>query len=229
MIKNEMQSYLKDKYTENPIINFLNYWMEPSEPRAKNDLDCLYFNGDLRADTIFSVWTPLKLVLDILNPDDKFYKEDKYGSDPHRFLKNIRDNIDLYLPQSEKIVEEIYFFAKLAETRANYMIWPSQGINDHRYDKHYDQMPPTLYNCFPNGCYFKYFNNEITLNEWIEREHFEMFFFSDIHSRENIKPLITNMKPNEARWLTDKNEIIEMLQNMNEILEERLRIYKQDA
>lgn len=82
-----MQSYLKDKYTENPIINFLNYWMGPREPRAKNDLDCLYFNGDLSADTIFSVWTPLKFVLDILNPDEKFYKEDKYGPDPHRFLK----------------------------------------------------------------------------------------------------------------------------------------------
>ncbi|MBZ9688271.1 hypothetical protein G9F72_018220 [Clostridium estertheticum] len=223
MVDNKMQSYLGDNYTDNHIINFLNYWMCLKEPRTENDLDCLYLNGDLCADTIFSVWTPLKFVLDCLNPDEKFYKKDKYGPDPHRFLKKIKCNIDIYLPRNEKVVEEMYYFAKLAETRANVMRWPVQGINNKRYDD-YDQMPPTLYNCFSNGKYGNYFDNDdLKVVDWSKKEKLEMFFFDDIISKETIKPLITSMKANEIKWLLNKDEIIEMLKKINIDLEERLR------
>ncbi len=58
MSENMMKKYLENKYSENHIINYINYWMDSYEkPRAENDIDCLYFAGDLRADTIFSVWT----------------------------------------------------------------------------------------------------------------------------------------------------------------------------
>jgi len=223
MVDNKMQSYLGDNYTDNHIINFLNYWMCLEGPRTKNDLDCLYLKGDLCADTIFSVWTPLKFVLDCLNPDEKFYKKDKYGNDPHRFLKKIKCNIDIYLPRKEKVVEEMYYFAKLAETRANVMRWPVQGINNKRYDD-YDQMPPTLYNCFSNGKYSNYFdNNDLKVVDWSKNEKLEMFFLDDIISKETIKPLITSMKANEIKWLLNKDEIIEMLKKINIDLEERLR------
>lgn len=224
MIKNEMQIYLKDKYTDNPIINFLNYWMEPSKPRAINDLDCLYFSGDLSADTIFSVWSPLKMVLDNLNPNEKFYNPNKYGPDPYKYLKKIRDNIDFYLPRNERMVKELYLFANLAETRANYMLWPSQGPNGQRFF-YYDQMPLTLYNCFPNGDLSRYFDNKITLSEWLIREKLEMFFSSSTYSKEKIIPLISRMKTNTFEWLKDSGEIIEMLQNMNLILGQRLQSY----
>lgn len=70
--ENKMRVYLDSDYDENNYIkNFLLYWMKPSRPRAKNDLDCLYLNGNLYADTIFSVWTPLKMVLEVLNPNRK--------------------------------------------------------------------------------------------------------------------------------------------------------------
>lgn len=222
MIRNEMQIYLKDQYTNNPIINFLNYWMKPDKPRAKNDLDCLYFSGDLKADTIFSVWNPLKMVLDNLNPNEKLYKTNKYGSDPYKYLKKIRDNIDFYLPRNEQMVKELYHFANLAETRANYMLWPSQGPNVQRKD-YYDQMPPTLYNCFPNGDLSRYFDNKVTLNEWLIREDLGMFFSSGVYSKENINPLISSMKSNTWKWLKVRDEIIEMLQNMNLILGQRLQ------
>lgn len=226
MIENKMQSYLGDRYTDNYIINFINYWMVSKKPRKDNDLDCIYLNGDLCADTIFSVWTPLKFVLDCLNPDEKFYKKDRFGPDPHKFLKRIKNNVDTYLPKSEEVVKELYYFAKLAETRANVMKWPSQGINGTRYDKYYDQMPPTLYNCFPKGDYYSYFQNEIMLSHWITRENLQMFFYNNAISRKTIKPLIASMKPDERRWLTDKSEILEMLQTMNLILEERLLFFK---
>ena len=157
MIENKMQSYLGDRYTDNYIINFINYWMVSKKPRKDNDLDCIYLNGDLCADTIFSVWTTLKFVLDCLKKKKKFYKKDRFGPDPHKFLKRIKNNVDTYLPKSEEVVKELYYFAKLAETRANVMKWPSQGINGTRYDK----MPSILYNCFPKGDYYSYFQNEI--------------------------------------------------------------------
>ena len=53
-----------------------------------------------------------------------------------------------------------------------------------------------------------------------------MFFYNNAISRETIKPLIASMKPDERRWLTDKSEILEMLQTMNLILEERLLFFK---
>ncbi|MDQ0150017.1 hypothetical protein ACFO6R_08370 [Eubacterium multiforme] len=225
MFNNKMQSYLGNNYTDNYIINFLNYWMFPKEPREENDLDCLYLNGDLCADTIFSVWTPLKFVLNCLNPYEKFYKKDKYGSDPHIFLKKIKCNIDIYLPKNEKIVKDLYHFAKLAETRANVMKWPVQGINNKRYND-YDQMPPTIYNCFSNGKYSKYFDNDdLKVVNWIKREKLEMFFFDNIISKETIKPLITSMKANEKKWLINKDEIMEMLQKINKTLEERLSYF----
>lgn len=82
---NRMKSYLGSDYTNNSIIIFLNYWMRPARPRETNDLDCLYKGGNLDADTIFSVWTPLKFVLDYLNPNEGFYRKDYYGSDPNGF------------------------------------------------------------------------------------------------------------------------------------------------
>jgi hypothetical protein len=83
-----MEEYLGSEYTKNSIENFIKYWIKSyNKPRSNNDLDCLYFEGDLNADTLFSVWTSLKFVLDSLNPNERFYKVNKYGDYPHKFLK----------------------------------------------------------------------------------------------------------------------------------------------
>lgn len=217
-----MKNYLKNKYSDNHIINFINYWIDSyGKPRENNDLDCLYFAGDLHADTIFSVWTPLKFVLDYLNPNERFYKTNNYGN-PHKFLTKIKYNIDIYLPCENKLVQELYCFAQLAETRSNYIKWPALGINGQRYNDDFDQMPPALYKCFPGEKYSAYFNNnEMKLLEWIENEKLKMLFQEESLKKEDIKPLINIMKPYESKWLTEKNEILEMLQNYNYILKER--------
>lgn len=223
---NKMETYLGTDYTGNYIINFLNYWMKTTKPRKTNDLDCLYKEGNLDADTIFSFWTPLKFVLDCLNPDEHFYKKDKFGSDPHKFLKKIKENINTYLPTDEEVVKKLYEFAKLAETKANVMQWPDgkgSKIQTIRYKDFYDQMPPLLYNCFSGGSYSYIFNNNnLNLENWIRNQKLQMFFCNNEISQEKIKPLIENIRANEGKWLTDKNEIIEMLQNYIYILEERL-------
>lgn len=68
-----LKEYLGNDYSNNHLRNFCLYWMgeegSGDEWRSKNDPDCLYFNGDLRADTLMSAWTPIKWVADCLNSE----------------------------------------------------------------------------------------------------------------------------------------------------------------
>lgn len=225
MRSNQMQLFLKDQYSNDPIINFLQYWMDERGDREVNDLDCLYFDGDLCADTLFSVWTPLKFVLDYLNPNESFYKKNRYG-DPHKYLRRIKAHIDEFLPKEDKLVAELYKFAALAELRGNYFRWPCREINDQRYDD-YDQVPPTLFKCFPGEKYGRYFqNDEKKLRTWLQDEKLEMLFSGDSLRKEDIKPLINGMTPREAKWLHKYNEILEMLQNYVALLSERQRWFE---
>ena len=71
---NMMRIYLGDEYTGDSLINFCLYWIKgiknydsyatSDEWRAENDLDCLYYGGNLKADTLMSAWTPIKWVAD---------------------------------------------------------------------------------------------------------------------------------------------------------------------
>ena len=58
-MKNMMKEYLGYDYSNDHLKNF-----------------CLYLGGDFRADTLMSVWTPVKWVADCLNRDFgiSFYK-----------------------------------------------------------------------------------------------------------------------------------------------------------
>ena len=76
-MKNLMKKILGKNYSKNLVRNFCLYRLkmlrtnpgygETEEEHAKydawraaNDLDCLYFDGDLRADTLMSQWTLIK-------------------------------------------------------------------------------------------------------------------------------------------------------------------------
>jgi len=53
----------------------------------------------------------------------------------------------VFLPRDNDLVQELYLFAKLAETRVNYFKWPKVDINGKRYED-YDQIPPAIFKCF---------------------------------------------------------------------------------
>ena len=108
MLENKMKTYLGENYSGNSIRNFLKYWQMPSEPREENDLDCIYLDGDLNADTLISFWTPPKWVLKILNPDEVFYKTDLNSDDPHYYRKKLENDLDNYLPQDDELTKLIY-------------------------------------------------------------------------------------------------------------------------
>ena len=67
-MKNMMKEYLGYDYSNDHLKNF-----------------CLYLDGDLRADTLMSAWTPVKWVADCLNRDFgiSFYKTSRISKDPH--------------------------------------------------------------------------------------------------------------------------------------------------
>lgn len=184
--------------------------------RALNDTDCKLTGGNLLADTIFSLWNPLKMVLDFLNSGETFYKNDKYGSDKNSYLRKIKNNLDKYLPVENELVKELCIFAKLSLQRENVMLLPDRKMQS-RGKFFFDQMPKTLFECFGNGKYASYFQTE-DVTSWIKREKLEMFFYDNKVDKDKIKPLIKRMKASEVEWLKDGEELREMIQSFNSIL-----------
>ena len=170
--KNMMKIYLGAQYTNNHLRNFCLYWLKAAEGsgnewRKKNDLDCLYFNGDLRADTLMSAWTPIKWVLQCLNKEYHicFYKTPKY-------LQLLAEDRDAYLPPKHELVKLLDEFLTLAEQRCNYILLPDGKMNRERYQltlketrvKLYDEVPATLYYIFERDALGRFFKDEIKQN-----------------------------------------------------------------
>lgn len=228
MLENKMKTYLGENYSENKIKNFLKYWQMPSKPRKTTDLDCIYLNGDLNADTLISFWTPLKWVLQILHPKQKFYKIVRDGKDPYRYLKELENNLSGFLPQNDELVKLIYKLASLAETRANIIRLPEREMNVLRYRYFYDEVPPTLYHAFKGGHFHRYFGSDEAVLEWICEQKLQPAFYNNEPSKENIRPLLTNLPLGEAKWPKTREEVTIILKEMICLLEARYRLLDED-
>ena len=254
-MKNMLKEYLGSDYSNDHLRNFCLYWMKGSDTmpawedteegrdrydewRRKNDLDCMYMDGDMRADTLFSAWTPIKWVADCLNREKgmRFYKRTRDQDDPYRHLKLLADNRGSYLPDSYELVQLLDRFLELAEGRWNYILLPDRNMNSKRYsglhigDKSvslFDEVPPMLYHIFNKESLGKYFADEDgqydvdTVVAWIRREHLEMGFEGGNIDEAEIKPLVKEVNPSDAKWLTEENEICEALSYMIRFLEKR--------
>ncbi len=139
-MKNMMREYLGNDYSSNHLKNFCLYRMKASDGsgdawRSKNDLDCLYFDGDLRADTLMSAWTPIKWVANCLNSVHgmKFYKRAEDKDAPYYYLRLLADDGDAYLPPEHELVRLLDRFLELAEQRCNYILLPDRSMNSARY------------------------------------------------------------------------------------------------
>lgn len=182
---NMMEEYLGNDYSDNHLRNFCLYWMKGRETlpeferteewkarfdewRKRNDLDCLYFDGDLRADTLMSAWTPISWVANCLNREYGI-KFCKYGADgdPDHYLKLLAEDMDAYLPPKHELVQLLDRFLELAELRCNYILLPDREMNRARYNcevkgigrvRLYDEVPPMLYHLFDENWFGKYFS-----------------------------------------------------------------------
>ncbi|MCR8633210.1 hypothetical protein [Paenibacillus radicis (ex Xue et al. 2023)] len=223
MSEDKLENIIGVEYTDNPIVNYLKYWINAlgkpagDEWRKKNDLDVVWLGGDLHADTIFSVWMPLKMCLQCL-PGNPFCHKGIRGTPVKRKADydEIIKNINAYLPRKDELVEELYQFAELSSTRANMMRLQNRKMQK-RGILYFDQMPKTLHECFEVGEFSKYFKSDDEVIDWVKTEKLEMFFDGDI-TRDNIKPLIHRMKSSDFEWLKKSDEILKMLKQYNEIL-----------
>ncbi|MDR2610240.1 MAG: hypothetical protein LBC58_02160 [Clostridiales Family XIII bacterium] len=237
---NDTLIYLRDK---------LNGKSESQAAYRRYDFDawCLRKEGEpkyLLADTIFSFWMPFKMCLQCL-PNNKYKRkgisEAPYkGSDSVEYLKNnikdlemIRDDIGKILPCDNELVEVLYRFADLNYTRANVMKLPHYVIaknggslmNNNRGCCYYDQMPPTLYNCFNGRKLSEYFEmDDNKVEEWVKEQSLTIFFSDGEIKAGKIKPIISRFSAADAVWLKEESELIEMLEQYCELLEERARV-----
>ena len=238
-----MKQYLGNEYSENHLRNFCLYWMKAAggrgdEWRKENDLDCLYFDGDLRADTLMSAWTPVKWVADCLNRDSEiaFYKVSRISEDPHHDLKLLSEEGDMFLPKDHELVKLLNRFLELAELRCNFILLPDRKMNPSRYRIYikgdqtwlYDEVPATLSHIFDKDSLGRYFLGDDgdvdieAVKAWVEREHLEMGFEDGVIDQGHVRPLIQGLDPYTAKWLTDEKVIHEALEYMIDFLQLRL-------
>ena len=262
IMRNMMKEYLWNDYSDNHLKNFCLYWMKgrETEPeyakyedsedfrkdydewRKKNDLDCLYFDGDLRADTLMSAWTPISWVANCLNREYgmKFCKS--ATDDPNHYLRLLAEDRDAYLPPKHELVQLLDRFLELAELRCNYILLPDREMNRARYNCEikgigrvwlYDEVPPMLYHLFDEEWFGKYFGKTdsesgvesvqiLDAVKWVKRERLEVGFRDGIIDQDHVIPLLKNLHPGKGKKLKEEAEITEALTYMINLLEARM-------
>ncbi|MDF2944391.1 MAG: hypothetical protein K0S01_3249 [Herbinix sp.] len=208
----------KCKYSENPVLH--------DEFRKEHDLDCVLTDGDLLADTIFSLWTPLRFTLVRINGYSKLQKYGKVEKSIG-FLKAIiiENVLEGLLPINKPEVLSLITLFELGQTRANVMILPIRKLNRERGKKpYYDYMPYFLYECLQGGDFsFVFENDDKQFIKWISDEKLTMLFNESI-CRRNIKDLA---QTGNVKYGVPKNIDI-WLKNYIGILIEREILLKKD-
>lgn len=243
-MKNMLKEYLGDKYSSNHLRNFCLYWIKAfeckssykskDEWRMANDLDCIYFDGDLKADTLMSAWTPIKWVANCINRDIgiSFCKTSRIHSDPYHDLKLLAEDGDSYLPPDHELVKLLNRFLELAELRCNFILLPTREMNPDRYQIMIgctklwlcDEVPATLAHLFDPESLGKYFPDREAVDKWIRREHLEMGFEDEKIDLYHVRPLIKEQDPYTPLWPENEEEIAQALEYMIDFLETRMKV-----
>ena len=205
---------------KSPKSDYFKNKNEHDQFRKNNDLDCKLTNGNLYADTIFSLWIPLRLVLVSIN---RYEKIKKYGNinDKIDFLKVIsRESIlKELLPKSNISVIKLSRLFELGQERCNVMILKNRAMQSRGLPPFYDYMPYFLYECFDDGKFSKYFDSNEDLINWINDEKLNMFFKKYITKKDIID---LSKSGNIKKGIP--NNIDDLLDNYISILEKR-KIY----
>lgn len=238
---NMMQVYLGDDYSDNHLKNFNRYWLKANstrpawdgspesraatdEWRKSNDIDCLYYNGDLRADTLMSAFTPIKWVAGFINKGKgiKFVKTEET-------FKLFIERGDELLPSTHELVRLLNRFLELAELPCNYILLPDRHMNNLRYNlevngkvkRLFDEVPATLWHVFEKDTLGKFFPDEEAAAEWIRRENLQMGFRDGVVKQSNVIPLIDGLAPGEVLYPVTEAQIRDTLIYMIRFLEAR--------
>ncbi|CAI3410142.1 hypothetical protein CIRMBP1320_01024 [Enterococcus cecorum] len=201
----------KIKYNENPEAH--------DQYRQQNDLDCVLRNGNLNADTIFSLWLPLRYTLVSLNGYVKI--EHTTGLKIEKtipFLKSLisNNNLEKLLPKEKQTTVLLSNLFKLGQRIENTMLLPVRALQKRGGKPYFDYMPYFLYECFEGGDFFGYFGADKKFIQWVIDEDLDMFFNGNI-SKENIIDLANTGDLKKGI----PTEINDLLVNYIKILEQR--------
>ena len=179
------------QYEENKPKTEYRFELEKHDKfRAENDLDCVLNEGNLSADTIFSLWLPLRFALVKTNGYRKMKKITKVKFDYNNdFLERllVDRNLEKLLPlenETTRLISELFV---LGQQKENTMILPNQQrwMQKRGEDPYWDYMPHFLYECFCGGEFSNAFSNDNDLIRWIKESKLEGFFDGNI-CRDNI-------------------------------------------
>ena len=163
------------------IKTHIQYWIDykgdGDEYRRTHDLDCILTDGNLFADTLFSLWLPLRYVLNYCGTAQwEKYRRMKDLKNNDAFLNDLKNNLQMFIPDMG-LLGKLEKLCKLGRTRANVIILPYRRWNNMRGGNPYwDYFPHFLYDLLNT-------EDEMfmsTMQAWIERENLQMFFDGEI-------------------------------------------------
>ena len=243
---NMMRIYLGDEYTGDSLINFCRYWIKGiriydsyatyDEWRVENDLDCLYYDGNLKADTLMSAWTPIKWVADCINRSSgkRFWKPNERNGYDLSDLELLVADREKYLPADNEMVMLLDTFLELAEEPCNYILLPDRDMNCKRYTfsqepliQFFDEVPATLYNLWEKeffGSFFAKKDGSVDTEavvKWITDQQLQDGFRSGVIAQQEVLPLIPGLHPSQGKWLYDEKEIKAAIYYMVRLLSQR--------
>jgi hypothetical protein len=219
------------------IKDHLKYWGDYFEHnngteqfRATHDLDCVLTDGNLYADTIISMWLPIRYILDNQNTDRwniwKYYERESlrpvssYLKAHKPFLSDLANNLEDFIPD-KNILNKLNTLTELSRTRANVMILPYRRWNSERGRAPYwEYMPHFLADKLDT-------NDEAflsTVQKWIDREKLSVFF---AHNEDGTRDISINslrdLMGTGSIYKHNKPNIELMLDNYIDILKKRSR------
>ncbi len=216
-------------YDENqPSGNYFANMEEHDRFRSLHDRDCMLTGGDLKADTLFSLWTPLRHTIVRLN-DRETIRSVGDISKKYVFLRDFikGDNIEKLLPETESIVHKLSELFERGMGRENVFLLPERQLNCARARKPYcDYVPVMLLEAFPGGVFSEYWDSPEAYLRWIDEEHMEAFFDGGI-SPEHVKDL-SGSGDVRISFAPEGVEAMErMIENYIAVLKERKRYFGQ--
>lgn len=216
-------------YDENrPKCSYVANMEEHDRFRSLHDRDCMLTGGDLKADTLFSLWTPLRHTIVRLN-DRETIRSVGDITGKYIFLRDFikGSNIEKLLPESESIVHKLSDLFERGMGRENVFLLPDRQLNCARARKlYYDYVPVMLLEAFPGGAFSAYWDSPEAYLQWIDEEHMEMFFDGSI-SREYVRDLSGSGDVHISLAPEGVEPMEQMLDNYIAVLKERKKYYCQ--
>lgn len=222
-----------DNVNNDYIDYYLNYWIlyECGFGNGKNtiEIDKLwmedervkeYYNSN-HADTIFSVFTPLKKCIELIG-------KGIYNKNINDLII-IKENKNIWFNKNNNLYKALNNFAKEACTIGNMINYPylknEVNFNSYRGLTYKDLFLHSLYECFDNGKFSSLFSeksNYNTIEEWISKNELGMFFENNVIKKDKIKNIGIQDKTN-INWNNVKtiSNMINILNQYTEIIKVR--------